>query len=285
MPVASHHGRNGAQRVHDQPRYVAEQLTGDLVATRALQVQLQVLHAPLAAVQRIVLALPLITDYYTPIRPQRHPGSSHTYTMLLYAHVGEVHVHVIQLRHAGVVLNRAKAAEAELELVRLQRPERRDQHVQAHIELLAADEERIVYVARYHVGLLADLRRKSIARLARPFLQLRQLVDQKDAGALRFAARLHDPRGQRILAILLDKHIVVGGQNERGGHEVKVQVLAADGAAGAGIVSLLGQLAAVALQVLAVTLDVFDQQILARQLVAVWKVVDHSAPRAKSHGR
>lgn len=78
--------------------------------------------------------------------------------MLLYANVRQMHVHIVQFRYARIVLNRAEATESQFKLIRLQRPKRRHQHIQTHIELLATNQQRIINIPRNHITLLAHLR-------------------------------------------------------------------------------------------------------------------------------
>ena len=89
-------------------------------------------------------------------------------------------------------------AEAQLEEVNLEWPERGDEHVEAHVELLAADEQRVVDVSGDHVGLLHQVGVEHGPALSRPLLQLGELVDQEDSAPLRLPARLHYPRGVGI---------------------------------------------------------------------------------------
>jgi hypothetical protein len=194
--------------------------------------------------------------------------------MLLNANVRQVHVVVVQLCDTRVVLDRAESTKTQLKQVRLQWPKRRDQHIEPQIELLPSNQQRIVNVPRNDVALLADLRMERRLGLSRPLLQLRQLVDQKYPGALRLTARLHNPRAERILAVLLDEHVIVSGQHEGDGYKVQVQVLGNTRRIG---LHLLGQRVAVSLQILAVSFDVLHQQILAGQLVMVGKVIDDPA--------
>lgn len=46
-----------------------------------------------------------------------------------------------------------------------------------------------------------------------PLFDLRELVDQKDALSLGFAARFHDPGAGGALPELLHEQVVVGGQH------------------------------------------------------------------------
>lgn len=53
-----------------------------------------------------------------------------------------------------------------------------------------------------------------------PLLDLRQLVDEEDAFALRLSTRLHDPCAGWVLAKLLHKEVVVSGKHERHWNEI-----------------------------------------------------------------
>lgn len=102
--------------------------------------------------------------------------------MFLDGHVGEVHEHVVQFTGAGRVFDRAEAAEAQFvpetqsvecgwsgaarwraavtySHVALQRPVAGHQHIQTQVELLPADQQRVVDVQRDDVGLLPTVRR------------------------------------------------------------------------------------------------------------------------------
>lgn len=153
--------------------------------------------------------------------------------MLLHGHVRQVHVHVVQFLDAGVVLDRAEATESQLEQVGFQRSEGRDQRVQSKVELLAPDQQWIIDVPAhlppsqhprldkikqnqcspgYYVRLLRQIRVERVLRLAGPFLQFAQLVDEEYPGTLRFPAGLHDPRALRRLPVLLHEHVVICGR-------------------------------------------------------------------------
>ena len=137
-------------------------------------------------------------------------------------------------------LRKSSPTEAKFEKVNFERPEGGDEDVESHVELLAADEEGIVDVSRDDVGLLHQVGVEHRPALPRPLLQLRQLVDQEDATALRLSARLHDPGGVWVLPaadvkelskdkfhsppIFLNKHVVICWENEGGWNEVQVEV-------------------------------------------------------------
>lgn len=57
VPIAGHHARDGLQRVHNQPGDRPKQLVRNFLPAGSLQVQAQVLDAPLAAVMVVVLTL------------------------------------------------------------------------------------------------------------------------------------------------------------------------------------------------------------------------------------
>ena len=94
---------------------------------------------------------------------------------------------VVELRRLVRVLERAEAREAAAVRVHAQRAVREHEHVDAQVELLAADEERRVDVPRDDVRVAP--RRRLPAHLllvrARPPLHLREPVDDEDADALR----------------------------------------------------------------------------------------------------
>lgn len=195
--------------------------------------------------------------------------------MLLDAHVRQMNVHIVQLGDAGVIFHGAKTTKAQLEQVRFERTKRCDQHVQTQIEFLAANQQRVVDVPRYHVALFArlNLRIEGIATsISRPFPQFGQFVDEENAGALWFAARFHDPRRLRVLAILFDEHVVIGRQHERRRNEIQVQIPQSS-----SHLRFLCQRAAVAFQILAVPFDILHQQIFARQFIVIGEVIDDPA--------
>lgn len=53
------------------------------------------------------------------------------------------------------------------------------------------------------------------AAVSGPLLDLGQLVDEEDAFALSLPAGLHDPGAGWVLAELLHKEIIIGGEHER----------------------------------------------------------------------
>jgi len=193
-----------------------------------------------------------------------------TYVRFLYADVGQVHKDIVDL--GLVVLFGAEAAETLLIEVRLQRTERGHQDEESQIELLAADEEGIVNVLGDHTGVPIDLRIEG-AGIVGVLLQLGQLIHQVNAHTLRFAARLDDPCAGRIAMEDFDKHLVVGGQDKGHGYDVQVLVARTTYAQFRVRRMALGQGITSSLQVLAIPLDVLDQQILARQLNGVGEVV------------
>lgn len=67
--------------------------------------------------------------------------------MLLHRHIRQMNVHVVELLDAGVVLDSAKATEAQFKKIRFERLERRNKNVQSEIEFLAADQQRIVDIS------------------------------------------------------------------------------------------------------------------------------------------
>lgn len=160
----------------------------------------------------------------------------------MHRHVREMHIHVVEFLHAGVIFDGAEATESQLEEIRLERPEGRDESVQTQIELLTADQQRIVDVPvgrnrrggtawdrivgqsfflpitpksrrdctpGYNVRIFRQVRIEGGLRFARPLFQFAELIDEEYSGALRLSARLHYPRALRWLAILLHEHVVI----------------------------------------------------------------------------
>ena len=114
--VVDNHRADRLERVHNNPGDLVEEAIGDLFAARALQVQLEVLDGPFAAVYGVVVV-----------------------ALLLIGHVGQVHEHVVDVVGGRRVLDRAEASKAEPIPVALERPVRRDEYVDAQVELLAAN--------------------------------------------------------------------------------------------------------------------------------------------------
>lgn len=130
-----------------------------------------------------------------------------------------------------------------------------------------------------------------------PLLDLGQLVDEEDAFALSLSTGLHDPRAGRVLAELLHKEVIVGGEHERHGDKICTKHTSQavtqhskacvsllrfprqpDGFTQINIfpvLVLLRQRTTLLLQLLAVALDILDHQVFPGQLVVVGEVVDH----------
>mmetsp|Transcript_23697 Transcript_23697/g.61548 ORF Transcript_23697/g.61548 Transcript_23697/m.61548 type:complete len:332 (+) Transcript_23697:422-1417(+) len=232
VPVVDHHVLARLEGADDDVVDVGQQAAADRGAVRARDVRLQVLQRPLVAVL-VVVGLAVLLD----------------------CHVGEVHVHVVDLLHLVGVLLVAEPREAERRQVHLQGPVGADDGVQAQVELLAADEEGVVDVARHDVVLRGLPVGRHLARS--PFLHLAELVEQEDALPLRARRGLHDPRGVGLLAELLHKEAVVLRQHVRHGHKVQQR----------GVHPLL-------LHGLLVPLHILHHQVLARELIMIWEVVD-----------
>lgn len=124
---------------------------------------------------------------------------------------------------------------------------------------------------RNNIALLPNLGMKRRFRLARPPLQLGQFIDQEYSCSLRLSTGLHNPRALRILAVLLDKHVVIGRQDERYRDKVQIEVLWPSRNVDLG---LFRERVPITLEVFAVAFDVFDEQIFPRELVVVGEVVD-----------
>lgn len=86
MFVVCHDVRDGLERMYNQPGDVREQLIGNIFSSSGLQIQPQVCETHLASVNTVVV-LPV----------------------LLYRHVCQVDVHVVQLSDVSVVLDRAES--------------------------------------------------------------------------------------------------------------------------------------------------------------------------------
>jgi hypothetical protein len=96
------------------------------------------------------------------------------------------------------------------------------------------DQQRALDVAGDDVGLFPRARGLRPAALRAPLLDLRQLVDEEDALALRARRGLHDPHGVGVAPELLHEQRVVGGQQVGHRHEVQTARLGAAAAAAAG---------------------------------------------------
>lgn len=193
--------------------------------------------------------------------------------VLLDGDIGEVDVHVVDGVHVVGVLVRAEAREAVAVHVDAERAVVGDERVDAQVELLAADQQRLVHVAADDVGLARELRR--VRPVCGPLADLRELVDDEDALALRVVRRLHDPHLRRVLAELLDEERVVG--REEVGRRQKVEVVPLLWRQPEPAVVRALRLGEEPLDLLAVALDVLDEHVLARELVVVWEVVDQLA--------
>lgn len=132
--------------------------------------------------------------------------------------------------------------------VALQRPICGHQDVEAQVKFLSSYQQRVVDVQGDDVGLFAarscykpeiphvanafarsqmsdDARRvftdsRGGAAVSGPLFDLGQFVDEEDAFALGLAAGLHDPGAGRVLAELLHKEVIVGGEHE--GHRNEI---------------------------------------------------------------
>ena len=179
-----------------------------------------------------------------------------------------MHKHVVQFVHVRVVLHRAEATEPQLVNVTLQWTIRGDQHVHAEIELLSADEQRVLDVSRYHVRVLArEVVHPARFTVASPLLDLRETIDEKDAGTLRTAGRLHDPRGGRILTKLLHKEIIITGKQKRRRNEIQKYILPR--------FVFLRENTVLLLKVFTVTFQVLQHQIFPGEVIMVWEMIDY----------
>eukprot|EP00981_Chlorochromonas_danica_P015428 scaffold12089_cov176-Ochromonas_danica.AAC.6 len=181
--------------------------------------------------------------------------------VLLDGDVCQMDEGVVQVSDVRGVLHIAESGEAVHVLISFERSKGSDEHVEAQVELLAADEQRVLDVARDDVGLFQ--RQRGPLALGGPLLDLRQLVDDEDALALGARGGLHDPDRVGTAPELLHEERVVRGQQVSHGHEV----CGKDGLR-------------VSRQLLHVALDVLHHEILAGQLEVVGEVVDHSRATA-----
>ena len=199
--------------------------------------------------------------------------------VLLDGHVGQVDEQVVHLPHAVVIPHSAESAETKFEEVNLERSEGSHQDVESHVELFPSDQQRVVNIARYHVGLLHQVGVEDGLAFSGPFLQFGKFVDEKYSGSLGLPARLHDPGGVGVLPVLLHEHVVVGGEDEGGGDEVQVEV--------ATLGTFLRQRVPLPLQISPVALDVLHHGVLPGELVVVGEMVDQLEvvhPVAGVHG-
>jgi hypothetical protein len=90
--------------------------------------------------------------------------------------------------------------------------------VNAHVEFLASDQQRVVDVALHNVRLclLLGLAYARVVRfpaeVAFPVADLTDFVEYEDAFALALADGLHDPEGVRVLVVLVFEDGVVVGE-------------------------------------------------------------------------
>mmetsp|Transcript_28498 Transcript_28498/g.87275 ORF Transcript_28498/g.87275 Transcript_28498/m.87275 type:complete len:438 (+) Transcript_28498:743-2056(+) len=172
--------------------------------------------------------------------------------------VGQVHEVVGDV---GRIVPRVREPrEAASVQVRHQRREGRDEDVQAHVELLVADQVRVFHVALHDVR----FRRRRLVRLlsargvGAPVGDLGEARKEKDASALRRADRFHDPDASRPFELFHEQR-VLARQHETERREV----------VRSGLVGL-----ALSLKVALHPLQVLHQQVLPTQLPAVPKMVD-----------
>ena len=114
---------------------------------------------------------------------------------------------VVELRRLVRVLERAEAREAAAVRVHAQRAVREHEHVDAEVELLAADQQRVHNVALDDVG-LGSRRFWLPPQLILPLSDLLQFVEQEDAATLRLADRFHDPYLRAFLELLYEQAVV-----------------------------------------------------------------------------
>mmetsp|Transcript_833 Transcript_833/g.2497 ORF Transcript_833/g.2497 Transcript_833/m.2497 type:complete len:331 (-) Transcript_833:234-1226(-) len=230
------------ERVDDEPADRLHQVLCRLRPARPLDVRQQVLQRPLP-----------------PVRASGHAR------VLLDGHVGQVDHVVVELGDVVRVVESAETREAPAVHKDPQRPVREHQHVDAQVELFAANQQRVGDVARADVHVL--VRRHVLAAPRQPPLDLAPAPHDEDADALRLARRLHDPhRTWRALELLGQKR-EVPRQDEGGGDAVEVAL----SRAWCATLALLGKHL---LQLAAVALEILHHQVLACELKVVREVVD-----------
>ena len=190
MPVVLHDILASLERnVNDVLNFI-EALVCFPFAARLLKVEAQVFDRPFGAVLRIIVVL-----------------------ILLDVVVRQVSCHVLRSR---VVFLIAKTREALRREPDLERFITRHENVDAQIKLFAANKQWLVDVLGDDVFVDVSV------HLPRPPLELRQLVDEENALALRTAGRFHDPSGVRVLLVLLLENGILA--REAPGHRHNVHV-------------------------------------------------------------
>ena len=111
--------------------YGGEEAVGRLDTECGFNIEPQVLHVPLTTVFVVVVLVVLLDSY-----------------------VGEVHEGVVHVRYVGSVFSVTESSKAVHIFVDSQRAIGADEHVDAKVKLLAADEQGVLDVLGYDVGLL-----------------------------------------------------------------------------------------------------------------------------------
>ena len=135
MLVIDHHILHGLQRDVNNIFYFIEALVRRRLATSLLQVKSQVVDAPFGAMLLVVVV-----------------------TLLLDGYVSQVDHHVVKVGDFRGVLLIAKSCEPFCGEPHLEWSVTCNEYIDTQIELLAPDEQRLVYVTRDDVCLAHDLR-------------------------------------------------------------------------------------------------------------------------------
>ena len=241
MLVVNNYRLHGLERNIQNIFDVLEAFLSSWLASRLLKIEAQILDRPFRAVLIVVLI-----------------------GVLLDGHVRQMHHHVAKLVGVRGIFLITEPCEAERAQPDPHRAEAGDKYVNSQVEFFTAYKKRPVNIATDDV-LLALLRVERQLAAVGPLLDLPQLVDEEDAGALRPRGRFHNPGGSRVLfELLLEYHIVVWKAIGHR-HDVQIDLVA--------VLVTLSDRIVLLLHVLSEALEILDHQVLAGQLKMVGEVV------------
>mmetsp|Transcript_7278 Transcript_7278/g.30132 ORF Transcript_7278/g.30132 Transcript_7278/m.30132 type:complete len:294 (-) Transcript_7278:9-890(-) len=174
---------------------------------------------------------------------------------LLNRVVGEVNVLILEVALGGAVRGVGEPREPLAVQVHLERLIAEAEHVYPRVELAIVHEVRVVDVALAHVVVGELVLRYLGPALLEPVLDLLRLVHEEDAGALRPADGLHDPRPS-LFPEIPEQHLPLPRERVRLGDKIK-----------------LARVRPVLLRLPLGALDVLGEQVLAGELDVVREVV------------
>lgn len=197
------------------------------------------------------------------------------FAILLNGHVGEMHKHIIHLSHIAGVELITEPPEPLIVEVRFDRPIAGHQHVDPQIELLSAYKQGIVDVSAdnidfIHVKVLEGSVEVGAGYYLFELVDLLQqedtYVDSKCTLALRLIVGFDYPSSVGVALEFLQEDGVFSREHVGLWYEVQV-VVAPD--------LILREVVLILLQLLAISLQVFNHQVFTGEFVVVWEVVDY----------